>query len=99
MLGPHLTLDFYNCNKENLKNAEFIYSILDELPDIIGMTKLTKPSLLIYEGKENSFDKGGISGFVIIAESHICIHCLGVQWFASVDIFSCKDFDFEKVTV
>ena len=98
MLGQHLTLDFYDCDKENLGNQDFIYQILDELPELIGMQKLTKPSLTVYEGNPNTFDKGGISGFVIIAESHISIHTFFEQEFASVDIFSCKEFDLEKAT-
>ena len=98
MLGLHLTLDFYGCNKENLSNSEFIYQTLNELPDLIGMKKLTKPSLTIYEGNPKGFDKGGISGFVIIAESHISVHTFVEQEFASIDIFSCKEFDVEKAT-
>lgn len=96
MLGQHLTLDFYGCYKENLRNVNLIYLILDELPEIIGMQKLTKPSLIVYEGKQESFDKGGISGFIIIAESHISIHTFIEQQFASIDIFSCKEFDTDK---
>lgn len=97
MLGQHLTLDFYDCDKELLKDSDFIYNVLDELPYLIGMKKLTKPSLIVYEGDSTTFDKGGISGFVIIAESHISIHTFVEQSFASVDIFSCKEFDIGKV--
>lgn len=96
MLGQHLTLDFYDCNKGDLDSFDFIHNILDELPDLIGMKKLTKPSLTVYDGNAESFDKGGISGFVIIAESHISIHTFKEQNYASIDIFSCKDFDIDK---
>ncbi|MBI2084491.1 MAG: adenosylmethionine decarboxylase [Candidatus Aenigmarchaeota archaeon] len=96
VFGPHLTLDIYGCSREALKDADFIYEILDELPDLIGMTKISKPSVSYYDGNPDSFDKGGVSGFVIIAESHISIHTFVEQQFASVDIFSCKEFDIEK---
>ncbi|MEM5801938.1 MAG: adenosylmethionine decarboxylase [Candidatus Aenigmatarchaeota archaeon] len=95
MFGPHLTLDLYQCNKEKLSNKNFIFKILDELPELIGMHKISKPQILVYPGKENSFDKGGISAFVIIAESHISIHTFIEQRFASIDIFSCKEFSIE----
>jgi len=37
----------------------------------------------------------GLSGFVLIAESHISIHTFPEKNFVSVDIFSCKGFDAE----
>jgi S-adenosylmethionine decarboxylase len=35
----------------------------------------------------------GLSGIVIIAESHLAIHTFPDKGFVTVDIFSCKDFD------
>jgi S-adenosylmethionine decarboxylase len=93
-LGQHLTLDLYGCNKENLINSSLIYKILDKLPEMIGMHKISEPSISFFQnnplGNEKSFDKGGISGFVLISESHITIHTFANQNFASIDIFSCK---------
>lgn len=96
MFGPHLTLDLYSCNQKKLNDVEFVFKLLNELPDFIGMNKISKPQVLKYHGKKNSFDKGGISGFVLIAESHISIHTFVEQKYASVDIFSCKDFDVKR---
>ena len=94
--GPHLTLDLYYCNRKKISDLKFIYDILDELPNFIGMKKISPPSVVFYEGSEGTFDKGGISGFVLIATSHITIHTFSEQEHAFVDIFSCKDFDIEK---
>jgi len=96
MFGPHLTLDLYCCNKEKLLDLGFIYKILDELPDLIGMHKITTPQLIVQQPNPDTFDKGGISGFVLISESHISIHTFVAQEYASIDIFSCKNFDFHK---
>ena len=94
--GPHLTLDLYYCNRKKISDLKFIYNILHELPEFIGMKKIAPPSVVFYEGSEGTFDKGGISGFVLIATSHISIHTFSEQEHAFVDIFSCKDFDIEK---
>lgn len=94
--GPHLTLDLCSCNRERLSDITFIYKLLDELPELIGMHKIAPPQVIYYPGKEGSFDKGGISAFVLIAESHITIHTFIEQEHAFVDIFSCKTFDIEK---
>ena len=37
----------------------------------------------------------GISGFVLIAESHISVHTFLSRRFVNVDIFSCEKFDVE----
>jgi S-adenosylmethionine decarboxylase len=37
----------------------------------------------------------GVSGVVLIAESHISIHTFAEKGYFSMDIFSCKDFDVE----
>jgi len=96
MLGMHLTLDFYSCNRKKISDVDFILDVLDELPDLIGMRKISSPQITNYPGNPNTFDKGGISGFVLIAESHITVHTFIEQEFASIDIFSCKEFDVKK---
>ena len=94
--GPHLTLDLSSCDKEILADREKIHSMLDRLPTMIGMHKISDPNVVYYPGKPGSFDKGGVSGFVLIAESHITIHTFVEQAHAFVDIFSCKPFDLKK---
>ena len=39
----------------------------------------------------------GISGFVLIAESHLSIHTFPARGLVWADIFSCKGFDAERV--
>jgi len=94
--GPHLTLDLYSCDKSVLNDENLIREFLHTLPDMLAMNKISEPSITKYLGKEDSFDKGGISAFVLIAESHISIHTFVEQRHAFIDIFSCKDFDVEK---
>ncbi len=60
------------------------------------MRRISEPQVTVYDGKPGSFDKGGISAFVLLAESHISIHTLPSDKYASIDIFSCKEFDFDK---
>lgn len=98
MFGPHLTLDLYGCERSTLKSIPTIYKILDELPNMLGMHKIAEPQITPYAGREDSFDKGGVSAFVLIAESHITIHTFLEQRYVSIDIFSCKEFDVEQAT-
>jgi len=94
--GLHLTLDGYNCNYQKITDLDLIYSFLDEGPDIIGMTKIMPPYVFKYSGKVP--EDWGLSGFVLIAESHISIHTFPEKTYLSLDIFSCKLFDTLKIT-
>ena len=91
--GPHLMLDGYGCDRKKLQDLNLIYRILDELPARIGMTKIMPPYVFKYSGVKP--EDWGLSGFVLIAESHISIHTFPEKSFVSVDIFSCKTFDLE----
>ncbi|VVC02658.1 S-adenosylmethionine decarboxylase proenzyme [Candidatus Burarchaeum australiense] len=100
MFGPHLMLDLYKCDRQKLVDVSLAHHVLDELPNILGMNKIMPPYVVPYGGSKNpdSFDKGGISGIVIIAESHISLHSFVEQEYISIDIFSCKQFDSEVAT-
>lgn len=89
--GMHLTLDGYDSHPDKLANLELIYEFLDKCPDLIQMTKIMPPYVFKYQSQIP--EDWGISGFVLIAESHISIHTYPERSYLSLDIFSCKDFD------
>jgi S-adenosylmethionine decarboxylase len=89
--GQHLMLDGYGCPHENLTDLDRIYEFLNQCPDLIHMTKIMPPYAFKYSGKVPQ--DWGLSGFVLIAESHISIHTFPEKGYLSIDVFSCKDFD------
>ena len=89
--GPHLMLDGYRCEQSKLENIEHIYRMLEEIPAEIGMTKIMPPYVFRYVGDKE--EDWGISGFVLIAESHISIHTYPEKRYLSLDILSCKEFN------
>lgn len=93
--GLHVTIDASHCNKQKLTSVTLVYDILNKLPERIGMTKMTLPYVVKWLDK---FAHGteGISGFVMIAESHISIHTFPDQDYVFMDIFSCKEFDADR---
>jgi len=92
-VGTHLVIDGYSEDPELLGNVELVRRFLDECPDRMNMTKVLPPYVFRY-GEEG--EKAGISGIVIIAESHISIHTFPKQRYLNVDVFSCKPFDIEE---
>ena len=89
--GPHLTIDGYGCDQEKLTDLDLVFTILDELPEMINMNKIMPPYVVRYKGVDPL--DWGISGIVMIAESHICIHTFPEKNYVSIDIFSCQPFD------
>ncbi|MBW2993654.1 adenosylmethionine decarboxylase, partial [Candidatus Woesearchaeota archaeon] len=96
-LGNHLIIDAYECDKDRLNDIEFIKTILNELPDIIKVKKLSEPTVISHTA-ENP-EESGITGYVIIAESHISIHTYPEKSYFSFDVFSCREFDTEKILI
>lgn len=92
--GLHLTLDGYGCSQERITNLDTIYEFLEHCPDLIRMTKIMPPYVFKYHGKVP--EDWGLSGFVLIAESHISVHTFPDRAYLSLDIFSCKDFDYQQ---
>jgi S-adenosylmethionine decarboxylase len=55
------------------------------------MTKISEPHVMTYHSPKP--EDWGVSGFVIIAESHISVHTFPARQFVNIDIFSCREFD------
>jgi len=88
--GEHLMIDGYEGSKAKLSDKRLILKCLDELPELLGMKKLTKAQ--VYFAPDNHIkDPGGWSGFIVIAESHISIHTFPKRKFLSADVYSCKN--------
>jgi len=91
--GPHLVLDGYDCIAPGLGTVQHVYKFLDVIPALIGMTKIMPPYVFRFNPQPpRPPEDAGISGFVIIAESHISIHTYPERAFLSADFFSCKPF-------
>ncbi|GKT10181.1 hypothetical protein DSTSK_34860 [Desulforhabdus sp. TSK] len=89
--GVHLMVDGYGCNRAGLEDMTLIYNFLDEYPTQMEMTKIMPPYVFRYNGSVP--EDWGVSGFVLIAESHISVHTFPDKQYLSLDMFSCKPFD------
>lgn len=92
--GLELTLDGYAADQKRCGDIAHLYKILMDLPEHIGMRRVGFPHIIhiTEEGIK------GLSGFVFIMESHICIHTYEERGFVTADVYSCKTFD-EKATL
>ncbi len=93
--GVHLTIDIENCDEKKLVDNKFIYGLLDGLPAQINMCSITRPYVIEYKDKWAKIS--GLTGFVIIATSHISIHTFPDNQYTFFDIFSCKHFETKSI--
>jgi S-adenosylmethionine decarboxylase len=82
-LGRHLLLELKNFNREVLNDLDYIRDCLCETAEQIGAT--------VVNHAFHQFNPHGVSGVVVIAESHLCIHTWPEHGYAAVDIFTCGD--------
>ncbi|MFC2041154.1 adenosylmethionine decarboxylase [Chloroflexota bacterium] len=82
-LGKHLLLELKDCDREVLNNLSFLKSALPAAASEAGATVLGESF--------HQFNPQGVSGAVIIAESHLFIHTWPECGYAAVDIFTCGD--------
>lgn len=82
-LGCQLLVEFYDCDPCILNDREMIRGALRQAAVEAGATIVTD---VFHE-----FNPHGISGVVVIAESHLAIHTWPEFDFAAVDLFTCGD--------
>ncbi|HYA12311.1 MAG TPA: adenosylmethionine decarboxylase [Thermodesulfovibrionales bacterium] len=82
-LGTHLLIELRDCNPEILKSLEKVKKILTSAAKEAQAT--------IIDNSFHKFNPFGISGVVVIAESHLTIHTWPEYSYAAVDIFTCGD--------
>ena len=81
-LGKHVILELHDCDRKCLSNCEFLRATLLEACRRAGATILGN-SFHVF----SPYD--GVSGVIIIAESHLSIHTWPEYRYAAVDIFAC----------
>jgi len=86
----HLMLELYDCDRALLSNELLVHRVLDEYPERIGMEKVSPVHLYDIE-TSNPLD-AGLSGFVVIAQSHVSLHAWPEYGEVDIDICSCKEF-------
>jgi S-adenosylmethionine decarboxylase len=82
-LGRHLLLELFDCDTDTLNNLEAVKGALIEAAK---RAQATIVDVVFHE-----FNPFGISGVVVIAESHLSIHTWPEYRYAAVDIFSCGE--------
>lgn len=82
-LGRQILVEFYDCDRAVLNSENGIRDILLE--------GVRRSRATIVSDTFHTFSPHGVSGAVVIAESHVAIHTWPEYGYAAVDIFTCGE--------
>ncbi|MDD3593388.1 MAG: adenosylmethionine decarboxylase [Candidatus Gastranaerophilales bacterium] len=82
-LGRHILAEFFDCNPNVLNNLELIEKKMTDAAVACGAT--------VVQTCFHMFNPHGVSGVVIISESHLAIHTWPELGYAAVDLFTCGE--------
>ena len=82
-MGRHVIAEMWDCNIDKLNDMGLIEQIF--------VNAALKAGAEIREVAFHKFAPYGVSGVVIISESHLTIHSFPEHGYASVDVYTCGD--------
>lgn len=82
-LGTHIIVELSDCNSR-------ILSDVDQVTDIL-VTAAKQANAEVLQTAFHRFTPQGVSGVVVIAESHLSIHTWPEYGYAAMDIYTCGD--------
>lgn len=94
--GLHLIVDIVGGDRTALSSLDAMHNLLLKMAALAEMRPLTRPYAFHYDGEGIELE-AGITGFLIIAESHISVHTYPAKELAFLDMFSCRPFDCDTV--
>lgn len=90
-VGEHLLLDLYGVAPALLRDAAALETALRDAADVLGATIL-HAHLHRFDSLRTGLpagEQGGVTGVLLLAESHLSIHTWPEHGFAAVDAFMC----------
>ncbi|TCI25646.1 S-adenosylmethionine decarboxylase proenzyme [Exiguobacterium sp. SH5S4] len=82
-MGRHIITELWECNPDKLNDIDYIERLF--------VDAALRSGAEVREVAFHKFAPHGVSGVVIISESHLTIHSFPEHGYASVDVFTCGD--------
>jgi S-adenosylmethionine decarboxylase len=82
-MGRHVISELWGCNAEKLNDMKFIEETF--------VDAALRSGAEVREVAFHKFAPHGVSGVVIISESHLTIHSFPEHGYASIDVYTCGD--------
>lgn len=82
-LGRHLIVEYYGCDEQLINDVLYMERCMEQAAEAAGAT--------IVHSTFHHFSPHGVSGVVVIEESHLAVHTWPEYGHASVDLFTCGE--------
>ena len=82
-LGRHIIAELSQCNPEILSDLERVQSAMVQAA-LVARAEIRELAF-------HRFSPAGVSGVVVIAESHLAIHTWPELGYAAIDVYTCGD--------
>ena len=81
--GYHLMMELFGCDQEKLNSRKFLHNTVKNAVKKVGLTNLGS--------RFHQFQPFGVTGFTLLAQSHISLHSWPEFGYLVLDIFTCGD--------
>ena len=81
--GYHLMMELYGCDQEKINYRKFLHQVVKAAVKKVGLTNLGS--------RFHQFEPHGVTGFTLLAQSHISLHTWPEYGYLVLDIFTCGD--------
>jgi len=85
IVGRHIIAELYGVPKDLISKEETVRQIMEEVVKEVELTKVGS----VYK----QFNPHGVTGIILIAESHISIHTWPEHELVNLDVFTCGDVE------
>ena len=83
ILGRHILIEAYDCDPEILDDIKIVEDTM--------VNAALRAGAEVREVAFHKFSPQGVSGVVVISESHLSVHTWPEFGYAAVDVFTCGD--------
>lgn len=83
VLGRHALVDVYECDPVLLDDFDYIKTFLHDVTSQLHLT--------VVQSTFHRFSPQGVSGVIVIAESHLSVHTWPELGYAAFDLYTCDD--------
>jgi S-adenosylmethionine decarboxylase len=82
--GEAWAVDAFGCDPTRLRSSDALASVFRALVDEVGLHPLREPVWHAFP------EPGGVTGFLLLRESHLAVHTFPERGFAAFDLYCCR---------
>jgi S-adenosylmethionine decarboxylase len=83
-LGTEWLVDAHGCEANQLRSQEALAALFDRIVQELGLRTAGEPLWHVFPGP------GGVTGMLLLTESHLACHTFPERGFASFNLYCCR---------